>query len=206
MDLGIVKFTINQLVLSGIHLGQNRWVLNNKVKPFLIGYKHSLNIINLYFTGLQLKTFLNFLFNIVSLRQKVLIVKESSVLGFKNLFSPLENVVYFEGKWVGGFLTNFKTVRRCKKLSSIDNKIKFMPSVVILYDASASKWALYESSNLEIPIFSIINTDDSHVNLVNYPVVGNNSSYESLYFYSYLFRNAILKGIQKERLNILRII
>lgn len=189
---------------SNVHIGHNRWLSNNKIKPFLIGYKHSLNFINLYYTNLQLKLLINFIYNTTSLRQKILIVNEFGSLNFNNLFSNLRNVFYIKNKWTGGSLTNFKLVRRNSQ-NSLKN-MKFMPSIVILFDSTLSKTALFECLNLEIPTSVILDSNSPFLEIINYPIIGNNRSVESLYFYSYLFRNAILKGVKKECLNILQIV
>jgi ribosomal protein S2 len=106
-------------------------------------------------------------------------------------------------------LTNFKhlTVSIKEKLSFNDRKnpFFFMPSVLIFYDVSSTKWALFEGSSLDIPIFSFLDTSSLFFNLLNYPVVANTKSLDSLSFYSYLFRNSLLKGRQQERLKTLKI-
>ena len=81
-----------------------------------------------------------------------------------------------------------------------------MPSLVFFFDVNASKWALIESSNLEIPIASIVDTNTAYIQHINYPIVGNNKSFESLFLYLNLIINSVLKGQQKELLNILNII
>lgn len=109
-------------------------------------------------------------------------------------------------------LTNFKVVRKSKKFRVENNSLntlgamKFLPSMVFLFNLNISKWALIESSNLEIPISSLVNSNSDLFELVNYPILANNQSFESIYLYSHVIKNAVLKGKQKECLNILRIL
>jgi ribosomal protein S2 len=63
-----------------------------------------------------------------------------------------------------------------------------------------------ESVNLEIPISAIIDTNVCLLPHINYPIVGNNKAFESVFLYLHLIRNASLKGRQKELLKILRIV
>jgi ribosomal protein S2 len=84
--------------------------------------------------------------------------------------------------------------------------MRYMPSLVFFFDIDLSKWALKETSNLEIPIVSIIDTNTSLSQQVNYPIIGNNKSFESLFLYLNLILNSVLKGHQKELLKILNII
>tara|TARA_R110002126_G_scaffold284685_1_gene434542 strand:+ start:2960 stop:3157 length:198 start_codon:yes stop_codon:yes gene_type:complete len=65
---------------------------------------------------------------------------------------------------------------------------------------------LVESSNLEIPIVSIVDSNTSLLSYVNYPIVGNNKSFESLFLYLNLILNSVKKGHQKELLKILNIV
>ena len=71
-----LRLTINQLVLSNVYMGDNYQFINTKIKPFLLGYKNGYHIINLSFTCIQIKLLINILVNLVSLRQKLLIVKD----------------------------------------------------------------------------------------------------------------------------------
>lgn len=65
---------------------------------------------------------------------------------------------------------------------------------------------MQESVNLDLPIASIINANSQYSDFITYPIGGNNQSFESLYLYTILIRNALLKGRQKEKLKILRLI
>jgi ribosomal protein S2 len=59
---------------------------------------------------------------------------------------------------------------------------------------------------LDIPVAAILNSDSEYFEFINYPIIGNNKSFESLYLYVTVIKNAFLKGQQKERLKILRIL
>ena len=63
-----------------------------------------------------------------------------------------------------------------------------------------------EASNLDIPVAAVVDTNINRLGLINYPIVGNNTSFEPLYLYLNLIKNAAIKGRQKELLKILRIV
>lgn len=206
-----LRLTINQLVLSNVYMGDNYQFINTKIKPFLLGYKNGYHIINLSFTCIQIKLLINILVNLVSLRQKLLIVKD---LDFFNLTVLLNynNVFFYNKKWIGGVLTNFRTVRKSSKFK-VDNKhyntlgvMRYLPALVFLFNTNISKWALLEAHSLEIPIAGVINSNSTGLDFVNYPILGNNQSFEAIYLYVNILKNAIMKGKQKERLNIMRIL
>lgn len=206
------RLTINQLMLSNLYLGDNFSLINIKIKPFLLGYKSGYHIINLSFTHVQLKLLLKVVMNLIINRQKILIVKELDFYNFSKILRH-KNLFYHDRKWIGGFLTNFRAVRRNKsviktKLSYSNDltSLRYMPSLLCIFDTKISKWPLMEAYNLEIPISGILNSSSNLIELINYPVIGNNKSFESIYLYIALIKNAVRLGKQKERLKILRIL
>lgn len=209
--MNIIKLTLNQLLLSNVHVGNISKFLNVKIKPFLLGKKNNTYILNISFTSIQLKLFINILINLISFRQKLLIVKDRDYFNFSSLLK-LKNIYYYDKKWIGGSLTNFRRVRRSRKFIKDNNtfnglgSMRYIPSLVFFFNTNVAKWTLFESINLDIPIASIVSTNSHNIEYVTYPIVGNNQTFESLYLYLYLIRNAVLKGKQKELLKILRIV
>lgn len=198
------------MLLSNVHIGHTCRFLNVKIKPFLLGYRNDIHIINITYTSFQFKLVINFLINIFSLRQKVLIIRELDFFHFARTLQ-LKNIFYYDKKWIGGCLTNFKRVRNNSKFKELNNStnslsfLRYMPSAVFFFDVNQSKWALLEALNLDVPVVSIVDTNTEFLNYINYPIVGNNQAFESLYLYVTLIKNSALKGKQKELFKILRI-
>jgi len=103
-------------------------------------------------------------------------------------------------------LTNYRLVFKCSKLKKNKVKLRQIPSLLFLFNINLSKWPLKEAFLLDIPIASILNSNSSLLEYVNYPLIGNNQSFESIFLYSSILKNAVLKGQQKERLKIMRIL
>ena len=202
----LFRLTLNQLLLSNVYLGTKSNFFTVRVKPFLLGSRTGSYVINLSFTYLQFKILINLIVNIVSHRQKILIVKD---LDFYNLAPSLllKNIFYYDKKWIGGILTNYRTVRKSIKFKENNLLLlRYMPSLLFLFNTNISKWALFEAFNLEIPVSSIVDTNSPYFEYINYPIIGNNQSFESIYLYVNILRNAVLKGRQKECLKIMRIV
>lgn len=206
-----LKLTLNQMLISNVHVGHTKKFLNVRIKPYLLGVRHNVYILNIVRTSFQFKLFINLIINIISLRQKLLIIKERDVYNFRNLLN-VKRVYYSDKKWIGGTLTNFRQVRQSPKFKA-DNyyynalgTMRYMPALVFFFDVDLSKWALGEVANLEIPIISIVDSNTSVLPIINYPIIGNNKAFESLFLYLNLIINSVLKGQQKELLRILRII
>jgi hypothetical protein len=91
------KLTISQMMASNVYLASSNEYLNTAIKPFLLGKRNGFYIINLSFTFLQFRILINFILNIVSLRRKILIVKEHDVFN-TNLLLNYGNIFYCDNK------------------------------------------------------------------------------------------------------------
>lgn len=197
--------------MSNLHIGHTKKFLNIRVKPYLLGIRNNVYILNIAHTPFQFKLLVNIIINLVSLRQNLLIVKDRDVFNFRDMLN-LSQIFYYDKKWVGGSLTNFRKVRRSIKFKEENafynslGSLRYMPSLVFFFDIDLSRWAAMEASNLEIPIASVIDTNASLLDHVNFPVLGNNKSFEALFLYLNIIVNSVLKGKQKELLKILSII
>ena len=109
--MNLPKMTIEQLLEAGVHFGHNirRW--NPKMEQYIFGARNKIHIIDLRITLPLIDVALSKLHEIVSNSGKVLIVgtkKQCSKI-VKDL--SLETQQYFINKrWLGGTLTNWKTV------------------------------------------------------------------------------------------------
>ncbi len=206
----ISRLTTSQLILSNIHLGAKYCFINIKLKPYLLGRRNGYYILNISFTYFQFKIITKLLIRLFTSRQKILVLKDLDVY---NLILSLnyKNIYFYNKKWIGGTLTNFRIIRKSKKF--IDENItynslgslNYMPSLFFFFNTYISRWALWEAYNLDIPIAGIINTDSPFFEIINYPIIGNNKSFEATYLYINILRYAYIQSIQKEKLDILRL-
>ena len=206
-----LKLTVDQMLMSNIHIGHTKKFLNVKVKPYLLGSRNNIYILNILNTSSQFKTFINLIINLVSLRHRILVVKDRDLFNFRHMLK-LNNIYFYDQKWIGGSLTNFRKVRQSSKFKQDNNhynslgSLRFMPSLVFFFDSNLSKWGITEAANLEIPIVSIIDSNSYLLDHINYPIIGNNKSFEAIFLYLNLLINSVIKGHQKELLKILRIL
>jgi ribosomal protein S2 len=204
------KLTFKQLMLSNVFLGSRRDSFNMIMKPFILGYRGSFCILNLSYSYIQFKLLIHVLFNIIFLRKKVLVVKENDIHNFK-IDLKARNLYFYDKKWIGGCLTNFKIVSRHPKFLELSKSfpnlrtLRYLPSFIFLFDSNISEAALFEGYVLGIPTSAMVNSDCLFFESINYPVLGNTECYESMYFYMNVVRDAIKLGSEKEDLKILRI-
>jgi small subunit ribosomal protein S2 len=203
-----LQLTVEQLLLVNAHLGHTRKFLNIKIKPYLMGQRANIYLINVSHTAHQFKVFLNVLINLFSLRKKLLIIKDFTFFDFK-LVMLNSRIYYYDKKWIGGLLTNFKKVRRNAKFIKSKNslqELKSLPSMIFFLDINFSYWAVLEAVNLDIPISAIIDTNTNSIDNINYPIAANNKSFEVNLLFLHMIKNALLRGEQKEVSKVLRII
>ena len=133
-----LKLTINQMLLSNVHIGHTKKFLNVSIKPYLLGKRNNIYILNVMHTGFQFKLLINFLINIIAMRQKFLIIKDRDIFNFRKLLN-LNNIYFYDKKWIGGSLTNFRKVRQSSKFKDDNNfynslgSMRYMPSLVFFF-------------------------------------------------------------------------
>ena len=114
--------SIKELIDAGFHFGHrpSRW--NPKMKPFILGKKNLIHIINLKETVRGLIAAYKFLVKFSNGNKEILFVgtkwqaKDAIVAEAKRC-----NMHYVSERWLGGTLTNFETIRkRLKRLEELE--------------------------------------------------------------------------------------
>ncbi|WP_455212446.1 30S ribosomal protein S2 [Kaarinaea lacus] len=114
--------TMRQMLEAGVHFGHQARYWNPKMAPFIFGERNKIHIINL---EKSLPAFLdaaNFLGKITAAKGKVMFVgtKRSAREIIKEQASHC-GMPYVNHRWLGGMLTNFKTVRlSIKRLKDLE--------------------------------------------------------------------------------------
>jgi len=124
MNLPEVK--LEDLLESGVHFGHNvrRW--NPKMKEFIYGVRNNIHIFDLRITQELLNTALTKIHEIVSKSGKILFVgtKKQCSDVVKEL-ALTNNNFYVNKRWLGGTLTNWKTISNSiKRLEEIELFLK----------------------------------------------------------------------------------
>jgi small subunit ribosomal protein S2 len=126
----MASVNMRQMLEAGVHFGHQTRYWNPKMAPFIFGERNKIHIINL---EKSLPAFLdaaNFLGKISSKKGKVLFVgtKRAAREVVKEQAQRAE-MPYVNHRWLGGMLTNFKTVkqsiRRLKDLESMSTDGSF---------------------------------------------------------------------------------
>jgi small subunit ribosomal protein S2 len=124
--MSIPTFTMRQLMESGVHYGHHTRRWNPKMAPYIFGVREGVHILDLSQT-------------VPALNRALEAIREVSAKGGKVLFVGTKNQAadivadaakrcggfYVNHRWLGGMLTNWKTVLgSIKRLKEIDAKVE----------------------------------------------------------------------------------
>ena len=120
----IPTITIEQLLEAGVHLGHKTHRWNPKMKKFIFGKKDSVHIIDLTQTLELLNAALKQVYNCVASGGKVLFVSTKKQASEIIRDAAKESGQYYVNyRWLGGMLTNWKTIsnsiKKYKKILQI---------------------------------------------------------------------------------------
>ncbi len=114
--------TMKQLLEAGVHFGHQTRRWNPKMKPFIFGERNGIHIIDLQQTLKYFEIAYEFVVNTVAEGGKVLFVgtKKQAQDTIREEAQRC-GMYYVDHRWLGGTLTNFKTIRKSvEKLKRIE--------------------------------------------------------------------------------------
>ena len=114
--------SMRDMLKAGVHFGHQTRYWNPKMKPFIFGARNKIHIINLEQTVPMFNDALSFLQNTAANNGKILFVGTKRAAAETIKESALSCNQYFVNhRWLGGMLTNWKTVRQSiKRLKDLE--------------------------------------------------------------------------------------
>ena len=177
----MAQVSMRDMLNAGVHYGHQTRYWNPKMKPFIFGARNGVHIVNLEKTLPLFNEALAELTRIASNNGKVLFV------GTKRAASEAVKVAavdcqqfYVNHRWLGGMLTNWKTVRQSiKRLKDLEAQTQ---DAIFVIGADHEHIAIKEANNLGIPVFAIVDTN-STPDGVNYIIPGNDDATRAIQLY-----------------------
>ncbi|SPJ17501.1 30S ribosomal subunit protein S2 [Burkholderiales bacterium] len=121
-----MSVTMRQMLEAGVHFGHQTRFWNPKMAPFIFGQRNRIHIINLERTLEQFNAATKFVRQLAANRGTVLFVgtkrqaREIMVEEARRAGMP-----YVDQRWLGGFLTNFKTIKTSiKRLKEMEQTVE----------------------------------------------------------------------------------
>ena len=120
------NFSMRQLLEAGVHYGHVTRKWNPKMAPYIWGKRNGIHIMDLEQTVPMLETALNAIKDVVSNYGRVLFVGTKTQAADKIKDAAIKcGQYYVNHRWLGGMLTNWKTINQSiKRLKNLEEKIE----------------------------------------------------------------------------------
>jgi small subunit ribosomal protein S2 len=120
----MANVSMRDMLQAGVHFGHQPRYWNPKMKPFSFGARNKVHIINLEQTVPMFNNALDFIKTVAARKGKILFVgtKRAASEAIKEAAISCDQY-YVNHRWLGGMLTNWKTVRQSiKRLKDLESQ------------------------------------------------------------------------------------
>jgi small subunit ribosomal protein S2 len=116
-----MSVSMREMLEAGVHFGHQTRFWNPKMAPYIYGHRNKIHIINLEKTLPKFEEALKFVRQIVAKRGTILLVgTKRQARDVVAMEAARCGMPYVDQRWLGGMLTNFKTVKgSLKKLKDM---------------------------------------------------------------------------------------
>jgi len=142
----MANVSMREMLQAGVHFGHQTRYWNPKMKPFIFGARNKVHIINLEQTVPMFNDALDFIKSVAARKGKILFVGTKRAAGEAIKEAAIScDQFYVNHRWLGGMLTNWKTVRQSiKRLKDLEAQ-----STDGTFDALTKKEALMRTREME---------------------------------------------------------
>ena len=212
---------MKELLEAGVHFGHQTRRWNPKMGEYIFQARNGIHIIDLQKTSKLLDSAYEFLRKIAEDGGEVLFVgtKKQSEEPIKEA-AEMTNSYYVNHRWLGGMLTNFKTIRKSvyklkryeqmkeegmfdlltkKEVIAIEKEMERLPQVIVVVDPGKEHIAVKEARTLGIPVISLIDTN-CDPDGIDYVIPGNDDAIRAVSLILKTLARAIIEGRQGEEL------
>ena len=217
---------MKQLLEAGVHFGHQTKRWDPKMAEYIYQARNGIHIIDLQKTSKKIDEAYKFMKDIAEEGKTILFVgtKKQAQECVKDA-AIKSNMFYVDQRWLGGMLTNFKTIKtriaRLNKLEEMENDGTFevLPKKEVaalknekekleknlggirdMKEMPGAMFAVLEAKKLNIPIVGLVDTNCNPED-VDYPIPGNDDAIRAVKLITDVMANAIIEGRQGEALD-----
>ncbi|QPF74896.1 30S ribosomal protein S2 [Roseateles sp. DAIF2] len=107
-----MSVTMREMLEAGVHFGHQTRFWNPKMAPFIYGHRNKIHIINLEKTLPKFEEAMKFVRQLAAKRGTVLMIgTKRQAREVVALEAQRAGMPYVDNRWLGGMMTNFKTVK-----------------------------------------------------------------------------------------------
>jgi small subunit ribosomal protein S2 len=121
-----MSVTMREMLEAGIHFGHQTRFWNPKMAPFIFGHRNKIHIINLEKTMAMYQDAMKTIKQISANRGTILMVgTKRQARDIIAAEAQRAGVPYVDQRWLGGMLTNFKTIKTSiKRLKDMEAQVE----------------------------------------------------------------------------------
>ena len=211
--------SMKQLLEAGVHFGHQTRRWNPKMATYIYTERNGIYIVDLQKTVKKLEEAYNFVKDVAASGKTVLFVgtKKQAQEAIKEEATRC-SMFYVNSRWLGGMLTNFKTMRgRVDRMNQLKKEViklmheqeklekylggvkdmKQLPGAVFVVDPRKEHNAIAEARKLKIPVVAIVDTN-CDPDEIDYVIPGNDDAIRAIRLISGVMANAVTEGKQGE--------
>ena len=180
--------SMKQLLEAGVHFGHQTRRWNPKMAKYIFTERNGIYIIDLQKTVKKVEEAYNFMKEIAETGKPVLFVgtKKQAQEAIKEEAERC-GMFYVNERWLGGMLTNYKTIQtRIKKLRELEKMEE---------EAGTDREAALVDTRLGIPVVGIVDTNCDPDEL-DYAIPGNDDAIRAVKLITGAMATAIIEGRQ----------
>ena len=119
----MADISIEDMLQAGVHFGHQTKYWNPKMEPYIFGIRNKIHIIDLQHTVELLKPALAFIKSVAQKNNKILFVAtKRSATNILKEEAERCGMPYVNERWLGGMLTNYKTIR--SSINRLENLLR----------------------------------------------------------------------------------
>ncbi len=203
-----MSVTMRQMLEAGVHFGHQTRYWNPKMAPYIFGHRNKIHIINLERTLAMYQEALKFARQLAANRGTLLFVgTKRQARDILREEAQRCAMPYVDHRWLGGMLTNFKTVKqsikRLKEMEQMAQDGSFeriskkealgLPDALFVIDVGYQKGAVAEANKLGVPVIGVVDTNHNPEG-IDYVIPGNDDSSRAIRLYARGIADAVLEG------------
>jgi len=209
--------TMKQLLEAGVHFGHQTKRWNPKMKPYIFGARNGIYIIDLQKTVQMARAAFRFVADVTARGGSVLFVgTKKQAQDTIREESVRAGQFFVTSRWLGGTLTNFKTIKQGidrlktlekmaedgtferlpkKEVANLDGvkEMSRLPGCVFVIDPKKEHIAVHEASRLGIPVIGVVDTN-CDPDGIDFVIPGNDDAIRSIKLFTSKVADACVEG------------
>ena len=201
--------SMKQLLEAGVHFGHQTRRWNPKMARFIFTERNGIYIIDLQKTVKKVEEAYAFIRDVAAKGEPILFVgtKKQAQNSVKEEATRC-NQFYVNERWLGGMLTNFRTIQtrinRLKELEKLEKNLggikdmKRLPGAIFIIDSKKEEIAVAEAHKLHIPVVATVDTN-CDPDVIDFPIPANDDAIRAVRLLTSKMADAVLEGRQGQQ-------